>query len=461
MVIYKYKNMREMMSKSGSIKEAEDKFSVEAVPLDARRPWTYAAAFWVGIWLVLAAFMVGATPLAFLPYNWAMFSIIVSYLVMFFMYFSTGYLGAKKGLNTYLLGFWPFGRYGTIISTVLVASVIMSIGWYGIEAWLGAASIGILAGWEIGGPGKPMDINTALTLTLIAMLSAIPAYIGLVASSVFDFIVIPIILALTGYALNLAFGVGIIGETLRYTPPGWKPELLAPNLAVAMNLLIGASIGGAALGADVGRWIRPTKKGSFLAAFSVYLAAVVMSILGPIFAVAAIKAGLDPSLAWNIVLVFKALGLPYSSLWPLLILVTLLQVTTCLTAAYYSGLALTVAFNKPRLRGAFVLLSAAIGSALGVWGIVWYWIPFLNLLANWVPPAAAIILMHHFVVERYVSFTSIPKVNWAGLLSWLVGGLIAHIIANYAPFLAPAIIGMIAASGLYGIIIVVVKGKQR
>jgi len=443
-----------------SVKEAEDKFSVQAVPLEARRPWTYAAAFWVGIWLVLAAFMIGATPLAFLPYHWSIFSIVVAYLVMWFLYFSTGYLGAKKGLNTYLLGFWPFGRYGTIIPTVLVASAIMSIGWYGIEAWLGAGSVGILAGWEIGGPGKSMDINTALTLILLAMVSAIPAYFGLVTSAIFDFIAIPIILALTGYALYLAFGVGIIGEALRYTPPNWEPELLVPNLALVINLLIGASIGGAALGADVGRWIRPTKKDSFLASFSVYLAAVVMSIIGPIYAVGAIKAGLDPALAWNIILVFDALGLPESSLWPLLILVVLLQVTTCLTAAYYAGLALTVAFNKPQLRGALVLLSAAVGGVLGVWGIIWYWIPFLNLLATWIPPAAAIILMHHFIVEKYVSFTSIPKVNWVGLLSWLVGGAVAYIVATYIPFLVPAIIGMIVAAGLYGLIMVVAKGRK-
>jgi len=229
-----------------------------------------------------------------------------------------------------------------------------------------------------------------------------------------------------------------------------------------INALIGASIGGAALGADVGRWIKPTKRDSFMVSFSVYLAAVVMSIVGPIYAVAAIKVGLGPSLAWNIILVYDDLGLPESSLWPLLILVVLLQVTTCLTAAYYSGLALTVAFNKPRLRGVFVLISVAIGSALGVWGIIWHWIPFLNLLANWILPIVAIIiLMHHFVAEKYVSFVSIPKINWVGLFSWLVGGIIAYIIAEYVPFLVPAIIGMIVAAGLYGLIMLALKRKRK
>ena len=66
--------------------------------------------FWAGIWLMLAAFMIGATPLAYLLHNWAVFSIIVAYLVMWILYFSMGYLGAKKGLDMHLLGFWPFGR---------------------------------------------------------------------------------------------------------------------------------------------------------------------------------------------------------------------------------------------------------------------------------------------------------------------------------------------------------------
>lgn len=60
-----------------------------------------------------------------------------------------------------------------------------------------------------------MDINIALVLIVIGMASAIPAYFGLITSAKFDFIAIPVILVLYGYALYLAFGAGVISEALK------------------------------------------------------------------------------------------------------------------------------------------------------------------------------------------------------------------------------------------------------
>jgi cytosine permease len=442
-------------SESKSSKSIEDVSALKPIALEEKKPWTYHAAAWAGVVFVLAAFMGGATPIAFLPYGYAVVTILIGNLILFSIFTLTSYMGAKTGLNTYMIAKSAFGDYGSRILINIASSGIPAFAWYGIETWLAAAAISVLLGWDIGGPGRLMDLPTAIFTIISGILMAIPPVFGITSIALIDYISIPIMIMLVAYGLYLGISVGITGGLFTYSPPGATPETLLPNFMIAMNVVIGLIIVGATIGSDTARWIRPNKKEVVLACVLGFLAtAIFMEIIGTFFAVAAIKAGLDPSLSWNIVLVLKSLGVATGPLWPLLVMAFLLQFTTNMINAYSGGLAWTVSVGKPQLRAWFTMGGAIVGSIIAVIGIVWYWVPYLNILANWVGPIASILLVEFYLIRKApttVITDKIPKIRIEGIIGWFLGGLTSYYLSTYAPYFIPTLIGMIVA-GLIHII---------
>jgi len=428
-------------------KAIEDEYSLKPVPLEYRKPWTYHAAAWAGVVFVLAALMGGATPLAFLPANLSIITIILGNLILFTIFTLTSYMGAKTGLTTYLIAQSAFGKFGSRILINLVISGIPAFAWYGVETWLAAAAIGVIAGWDIGGPGRLMDLPSAIFTLLAGILMAIPPVLGITSIAIIDYISIPIMVVLVAYGLYLGFSIGASGALLSYTPSSFTPETMFSNFMITLNVVIGLIIVGATIGSDTARWIRPEKKSVFTACFlGFFLTAVFMEIIGLFYGIAAIKAGLDPSLAWNIILVLKQLGVTTGPLWPLLLLAFLLQFTTNMLNAYGGGLALTATVGKSSWRSYFTIGGAIVGSIIAVLGIVWYWIPYLTALANWVAPAAGILLAEFYLIKKgSISLETITSIRVEALLGWFVGGLASYYLTLYMPFFVPSLVGMIIA----------------
>jgi len=435
---------------------SENIYALQRIPLEERKPWTYHAAVWAGVVFVLAAFMGGATPLGFLPYGPAVLTIVIGNLVLFSIFILTSYMGAKTGLTTYVIAKSAFGEYGSRILINLVASGIPAFAWYGIETWLAAAAIGVLMGWDIGGPGRLMDLNTAVFTMVVGILMAVPPILGITSIALIDYITVPVMVVLTAYGLYLGALAGIGGELFSYTPPNYRPELFLTNFMIALNVVIGLIIVGATIGADTARWIRPIRRDVIVACLLGFLlTAIFMEVVGTFFAVAAVKAGLDPSLSWNIVLVLKQLGVATGPLWPLLALAFLLQFTTNMLNAYSGGLAWTASIGRASWRPWLTLGGAIVGSIIAVIGIVWYWVPYLTMLANWVGPIAAVILTEFYLISRSKESIVIekvskpPKVVAEGVIAWLVGGLVSYYLSTYAPYFVPSIVGMAVAALLY------------
>ncbi len=431
----------------------EDIYSLKPIPLELRKPWTYHAAYWAGVCFVLAAFMGGATPLAFLPFNLAVVAIVIGNIILLTIFILTSYIGAKSGLSTYVLAERAFGSYGARALINLVVSGIPAFAWYGVETWLAAAAIGVLAGWNIGGPGKMMDLPTAIFTLLSGIAMAIPPVLGITSIAIIDFLVIPIMILFILYGVYLAVTAGISGGyLLKYVPPTFTSKTALTNFMLTLNLIVGLIIVGATLAPDSARWIKPNKRQVVLAGLLGFFAvAVFMEIIGAFFGLAAIRAGLNPALAWNIILVLKSLGVASGPLWPLLVLAFLLQFSTNMANAYSGGLALTATFGKPHLRRWFTLGGAIAGSLVAILGIIWYWIPFLNTLANWVGPVAAVLIAEYYLVRkcRVEPEEKPPKVRVEGLIAWFIGGLIAYLISTHAPYFIPTVVGMLTAIAVH------------
>lgn len=299
------------MGEKEEAKNVENIYSVSPIPLDKRKPWTYHAAIWAGVCFVLAALMGGATPLTLLPFKYAVVTILIGNAILLTIFFLTSYMGAKTGLSTYLIAERAFGRYGARFLINFVASAIPSFAWYGFETWLAAAAIAVVFGWDIGGPNHLMDWKTA-TFTMIAgIIMAIPPMRGVTSLAIIDYLSIPIMAIITLFGLYLGYELGAAGALMSYNP-GIAPEQITRNLMIAIHIVVGLIIVGATIAADTARWINPDKKKVFLAGLlGFFSVAVFMEIVGGVFAVAAVKAGLSPDVAWNIVLVLKQLGASY------------------------------------------------------------------------------------------------------------------------------------------------------
>jgi len=355
-------------------------------------------------------------------------------------------------MNTYLLAERTFGSYGARILINLVVSGIPVFAWYGIETWLAAAAIAVLTGWDIGGQGT-LDLPTKIFTIITGIVMAIPPILGITSIAYIDYVAIPIMVALVIYGLYLGITAGVTG-LLEYVPPTYSSATVLANFMIALNVVIGLIIVGATIGADTARWIRPSKRDVIMACLLGFFAtAVFMETIGTFFAVTAVKAGLDPSLSWNMVLVLKQLGVAAGPLWPLLVGAWLLQFATKMLNAYSGGPALTVTVERASLRPWLTLAGALIGSIVAVLGIVWYWIPYLTTLANWVSPVAAILLTEYYLIRRMRKEISekTSKVRIESLVGWFFGGFSAYLLSSYTPYFVPSIIGMAIASAIHAI----------
>jgi cytosine permease len=449
------------MGEEKKVGSEEDRFSLEPIPLDKRKPWTYHAVVWAGVCFVLAALMGGATPLTLLPFKQALVALVVGNLILFTIFSFTSYMGAKTGLSTYMLAERAFGRYGARILINFVASGIPSFAWYGFETWLAAAAIGVVAGWDIGGPDHLMDWRTAAFTMISGIIMALPPMMGLTSVALIDFVSIPIMVALTGYGLYLGYKLGAAGALLSYNP-GVPPEMMAKNMMIAIHIVVGLIIVGATIASDTARWIKPVKRSVLLAGFlGFFSVALFMEIVGSFYAVAAVKAGLSPDLAWNIVLVLKQLGATTSFLWIFLLLAFILQFTTNMLNAYSGGLALTATFGKSTWRPWLTLAGAVFGSVIAVLGVIWKWIPYLSMLANWVAPVAAVLLSEFYIVKRGFTESGVTKVRWEALISWLIGGFVSYYLSVHKPFIVPSIMGIAVAATLHVALRIAVTKTQK
>jgi cytosine permease len=431
---------------------AEEAYALSPIPLELRKPWTYHAAAWAGVCFVLAAFMGGGTPLAYVPGPIALATILIGNIVLFTIFFLTSYIGAKHGVSTYLIAEQAVGKWGARAIVNWVLSGIPATCWFGVETWLAGAAIAALLGWDIGGPGRLMDPPSATFTMISGIVHAIPPVLGITSIAIVDYISIPAMAALTIYGAYLAVAAVGLGMFTQYVPPAYTPQVALINIMATINLVIGLIACGATIAPDTARWIRPKKKEVFLASLlGFFLVAVFMEIIGMFYGLASIKAGLSPDLAWNIVLVLVKLGVAASYLWPLLALAWILQFTTNMINAYAAGLAITASIGKSKYRPHITMAAAIFGSILAVLGIVWYWIDFLNALANWILPAAGVIIGEFYVIRKGVVEIKPPKkIEISGFIGWLIGGLVAFsLTAARLTYFVPSVIGFFLAMAIH------------
>jgi cytosine permease len=402
----------------------EEEYSQKMIPSSQRKHWFYAASVYLGMCAVLACSMAGGGLISGLNLSQAIVSMIIGLIVLLVLfYIPLGKIGAEQGLNTYLVGECAFGKRGTDIATSFIVTAIPSIAWYGIEVEIATQALAAVF---------PMS-RTTLAIATIAfgIIFALPAMYGILSMAWLNWVSLPVM------AYIIIFGVG---KALTEIGAGglwaYAPQ---QNMGVmwGINMQIGMVAVGCSFVADYTRWIKNSwNQVSYSGIVGLFPASLVLTIAGMIMAISSTTLGVKEP--WNIVEVMMKLGMPALAL----ILVFLLQWTTCITAAYSSGLALNKVFGGSRFS--LTLVAAILGTLLAITGIVSKFLGFIGILASWVTPIAGVIIAEYFFVSKG-SFRPKEGIYWPGLIIALLGGFISWRFT----FFVPAINGMIFSGLVY------------
>ena len=98
--------------------------------------------------------------------------------------------------------------------------------------------------------------------------------------------------------------------------------------------------------------------------------------------------------------------------------------------AFSGGLAIINVFGISKEKEKIaVAIAGGIGTLLAVVGILNYFVPIMSILSAMVPAVAGVMIASYWVVQKGEpsNWAPVSGVNWLGIISWLIGAVIAVI----------------------------------
>src|SRR5699024_8576783 len=106
--------------------------------------WFGVAAIYFGMTAALSSFVSGGTLIVNLDFTQSIWSIIFGTIALVFIFYvPLGLIGAKEGLNTYIIAESAFGEKGSSIAAALVITIIPCVGWYGVQVSIAADALSL------------------------------------------------------------------------------------------------------------------------------------------------------------------------------------------------------------------------------------------------------------------------------------------------------------------------------
>ena len=133
---------------------------------------------------------------------------------------------------------------------------------------------------------------------------------------------------------------------------------------------------------------------------------------------------------YDISLVLIQVGLPIIGILSII----LSTWTTNSSNIYSGGLDVVMAFNLPdNRRREVTVVAGIIGTLLGAFGVLDHIESFLSFLAFLVCPVGGAMMADYWLVGKgkAENWHSVDGVNWAGIISWAVGAVLAY-LTGYA-----------------------------
>lgn len=402
-----------MAATTGTI---EPEWGIEPVPPGARRLTGFdLAVLWGDLGIGLLVLVTGALLVPSLGFAQAMVVIVIGSAIGVGLLALVGAAGTVDGVPTMVLFRPILGRTGSYLPSVL--NIAQLIGWTAVELWAISFVADLVAVEAFGIQARGLWLAiAAVVCTGLALWG--PVGVTRVWMERFGAWVIVAICAAVTVLVLTQDG---IGEAL--AQPG---ENTWPTVGGALDLVIAMPISWLPLVADYNRFGR-SSRGSFGGTFVGYfIANVWLYALG---ALLILGAGADPSPGGIAGGILAVAGGTIAGVFFLVGL--LVGETDEAFADIYSG-AMSFKNVLPRVpRSAFVIVIAAVSTALAGWLTMARYESFLFLIGSVFVPLFGV-----FVAERYLARSprkETPGVRVGPLAGWIVGFVVYHWIAPTGP----------------------------
>jgi len=357
------------------------------------------------------------------------YCIVVAYMCLL------GMMSSDLGLPTTVAISRAYGSRGSSLLVSLIIAITMT-GWFGSQTALCATSFcNIMSGY--------LHVNFPLWLSALiwGCLMFITSVYGVKMIEILNKISVPALFVMLIWGIISAIMNGAAGVVSSYEPPAFL------GMTYGITLSVAGFASGAICCGDYTRYNKD-RKGTILGCVMGVLPAGIGALV--IGAVLSLSAG-----SYDLSVVFSNFGLPIIGM-----LVLILATWTTNTGnAYSSGIAVVNMFKmKDDKRSAMTLVCGAIGTALALFGIADVFSVFLNIIAVLVPPVAGVAIADYWIMGKGKPelWKPMEGINWMGVISWVVGGLVTY----FTTFFVPTINGIIAALLLYCILAAIIKDEK-
>lgn len=334
-----------------------------------------------------------------------------------------GFISARSGLNTVLMGRFCFGNWGSKLSDFILG--FAELGWF---AW-GTATLAISL-------GKILGFSDSLLIPLMVLFGlgfSITAIVGFKGLEYLSRVSIPLMFILLVTSIVLA--TKEIGGWTGLTSVQPTETL---TLAIAITMVFGTFASGAT---QITNWTRMSKSGKIA-----IWACLVSFVIGNGLMV---LAGAWMAIVYqqpDIVEVLVLQGLSIAA-----VVMLCLNLWTIQGPAIYSVSTAACHMVRSERRKTMVLVAAVAGIILAAAGMYELLIPFLLLLGAIIPPLGGVIMADYWIRHKgkypLLAEANIPNFNWIGLIAYFTGAIVAYV----SPWIAP-IVGIVVACTTYSVL---------
>ena len=398
--------------KEKTVGTADADYSLEAVPVTARKGFRSMFFVMLGFTFFSASMSVGAKLGNGLDLSGFIWACIIGGLILSAYCGILAYIGSDTGLNMDLLCRHAFGTRGSYLSSFVLG--FTQIGWFGV----GVAMFSIPTAQMLG-------INEWVLTIAAGILMTATAATGMKALEIVSTISVPLIVVLGVYSMVTAAadGGGLVAV--------FSQSAGRITLFTGIGYVIGSFISGGTATPNFIRFAKNNKVAVWTTVIAFFLGNTLMFCFG---AVGGAFTGAD-----DIFYVMIAQGLAI----PAIIVLGANIWTTNNNALYTGGLALSNIFNV-RMK-ITTWIAGIVGTALAIW-LYWNFTGWLSILNCALPPVGTIVILDYFRRKStYKENECMQTVRWFNVAGIVIGALAANLI-NWG---IAAVNAMVIASAAY------------
>lgn len=365
--------------------------------------WQNLAFVWAGAMICVPSLMIGGTLVSGMSFLQTIIVGFLGYLLIVALMVLQGMQGVDLHQSTVQMASQVFGKVGSqkVISLLLM---IACLGWFGLQANVcGQAFTSFLAIYEITVPVQVSSLFWGIVMLLSALY-------GIRFLNLLNHVAVPILVVTCLYGVFASVRADEFSQIFQHAGDG------SVNVSAGLAITIGSFALGAVIAGDYSQYCRTRSDVIKAACFGILPSGVFMIGVGALLTITAGTA--------DVVEVFLRVGSPILGVVALL----LATWTTNAVNAFSGGLALIHVFDIPKAKEKLAIaVSGGIGTCLAVFGILDYFVPMMSVLSAMIPAVAGVMVASYWVIQkgRAPKDSAPAGVHWLGIISWLIGALVA------------------------------------